>query len=91
LRAGVDFINAHRHQGPVYVHCKIGYSRSAALVASWLMNLGDATTPEEALARIRTVRPRLVVRPEVVCVLPHSPRPNGAVDEAVPPLIEVRS
>ena len=91
LRAGVDFINAHRHQGPVYVHCKIGYSRSAALVASWLMNVGDATTPEEALARIRTVRPRLVVRPEVVCVLPHSPRPNGAVDEAVPPLIEVRS
>lgn len=91
LRAGIEFINAHRHRGPVYVHCKIGYSRSAALVASWLISVGDATTSEEALARIRTVRPRLVVRPEVVCVLPHAPRRNGAVNEAVSSLIEVRS
>jgi predicted protein tyrosine phosphatase len=91
LRAGIEFINAHRHQGPIYVHCKIGYSRSAALVAFWLMTVGDATTPEQALARIRTVRPRLVVRPEVISALRHSPGADGLVNRAVSSLIEVRS
>jgi membrane-associated phospholipid phosphatase len=91
LRAGVEFINTHRHQGAVYVHCKIGYSRSAALVASWLMNVGGATTPDEALARIRAARPSLVVRHEVICALQHSQRIDEAVNRAASSLIEVRS
>ena len=91
LRAGVEFINAHRHQGAVYVHCKIGYSRSAVVVASWLMDVGDATTPDEALARIRTVRPSCVIRPEIICALRHSDGTDEAVNRAVSSLIEVRS
>ena len=69
LRAAVAFIDAHRRRGIVYVHCKIGYSRSAAVVAFWLMNAGFAATPDEAVARIRTARPSLVVRREVICAL----------------------
>lgn len=91
LRAGVEFINRHRPQGTVYVHCKIGYSRSAALVASWLMNVGDATTTEEAIGRIRAVRPSVVVRPEVICALRHCQGTEGAVKRTVSSLIEVRS
>jgi len=69
LRVALEFINAHRQHGTVYVHCKIGYSRSAAVVAAWLMDAGLAATADEAVARIRTTRPSLIVRPEVVCAL----------------------
>jgi len=64
LRAAVDFIGAHRATGTVYVHCKIGYSRSAAAVGAWLLDAGLAVTAEAAIASIRAVRPTLVVRPE---------------------------
>ena len=65
LRAAVDFISANKERnGIVYIHCKIGYSRSAAVVGAWLMDTGVANTAEEAVARMRAVRPSLVVRPE---------------------------
>jgi protein-tyrosine phosphatase/membrane-associated phospholipid phosphatase len=64
LRAAAGFISAHRETGVVYVHCKIGYSRSAAVVGAWLLDAGIAQTPDEAVARMRTVRPTLVVRSE---------------------------
>ena len=65
LRVAVDFISAHTERnGIVYVHCKIGYSRSAAVVGAWLIDTGIANTAEEAVARMRAVRPSLVVRPE---------------------------
>jgi protein-tyrosine phosphatase len=64
LRAAVDFISAQREKGIVYVHCKIGYSRSATVVGAWLIDTGIANTAEEAVARMRAARPSLVVRPE---------------------------
>ncbi len=64
LRAAADFINTHRETGTVYVHCKIGYSRSAASVGAWLLDAGLAATAEEAVALLRAARPTLVVRPE---------------------------
>ena len=69
LRAAADFIAAHRDRGIVYVHCKIGYSRSAAVVGSWLLDAGLADTAETAVARMRAVRPSLVVRPEAWAAL----------------------
>ena len=69
LRAAVDFISAHRGAGAVYVHCKIGYSRSAAVVAAWLLDANLATTPREAVAMVRAARPTLVVRPEAWAAL----------------------
>jgi len=64
LRAAADFISANREKGIVYIHCKIGYSRSAAVVGAWLLDAGIANTAEEAVARMLDVRPSLVVRPE---------------------------
>ena len=59
------FIGNHSRNGAVYVHCKIGYSRSAAAVAAYLIMSGKVKTAEEAFAMIRRVRPSIVIRPEV--------------------------
>jgi protein phosphatase len=59
------FIANHSRNGAIYVHCKIGYSRSAAAVAAYLIMSGKGKTAEEAFAMIRHVRPSVVIRPEV--------------------------
>jgi protein-tyrosine phosphatase len=50
-----------RAHGPVLVCCALGYGRSAAVVAAWLVRSGLAKDAREALARLRQVRPRLAV------------------------------
>jgi protein-tyrosine phosphatase/membrane-associated phospholipid phosphatase len=60
-----EFIGNHSRIGVVYVHCKIGYSRSAAALAAYLIMSGKTQTAEEAFAMIRRVRPSVVIRPEV--------------------------
>jgi len=69
LMAMSEFIANHSRKGVVYVHCKIGYSRSAAAIAAYLIMNGNATTAEEAFAIIRRVRPSIVIRPEVIFAL----------------------
>jgi protein-tyrosine phosphatase len=61
-----EFIANNSRNGAVYVHCKIGYSRSAAAVAAYLIMSGNANTAKEAFAIIRRVRPSIVIRPEVI-------------------------
>ncbi|MFO0809803.1 MAG: phosphatase PAP2/dual specificity phosphatase family protein [Gemmataceae bacterium] len=60
----VAFITKEASRGTVYVHCKIGYSRSAAVVGAYLLTSGHARSAEEAIAHLRAVRPTIVVRPE---------------------------
>jgi hypothetical protein len=91
IRAAIDFINAHRDQGAVYVHCKIGYSRSATVLGAWLIDRGLAAAAEEAVAQIRTVRPSLVVRPEALAALRSFQQGNGNVSASAAPLIEARA
>jgi hypothetical protein len=69
LREMVEFIDERSRHGIVYVHCKIGYSRSAAAIAAYLIMSGKANTAEEAFAIIRRARPSIVIRPEVVSAL----------------------
>ncbi len=59
------FIGDHSQNGAVYIHCKIGYSRSAAAIAAYLIMSGKVKTAEEAFAIIRRIRPSVVIRPEV--------------------------
>ncbi len=71
MREASDFISRHSRDGVVYVHCKVGYSRSAAAVAAWLLGSGQAGSVDESLALLRRVRPTIVVRPEAVASLEH--------------------
>ncbi len=47
--------------GPVLVCCALGYSRSAAAIAAWLISSGEAASAAEAIARVRLAQPRLVL------------------------------
>jgi len=69
LSSGVDFIREHSANGVVYVHCKVGYSRTAAFVGAYLMAEGHAGSADQAMECMRKARPGLVVRPEVVDAL----------------------
>jgi len=60
----VEFIRAESQRGTVYVHCKIGYSRSAAIVGAYLVASGVASDADDAIRRLREVRPSIVIRPE---------------------------
>ena len=56
LRRGVEFIGAEIERGgKVYVHCAVGCGRAPTMTAAYLVSTGLA--PEEALRRIRQVRP----------------------------------
>lgn len=68
LHRCLSFI-AENAAGIVYIHCKIGYSRSAAIVGSYLMAIGEVSTAEEAIIRLRTARPSIVIRPEAAAAL----------------------
>jgi protein-tyrosine phosphatase len=63
------FIDEQSRRGVVYVHCKIGYSRSAAAIAAYLMMTGQAAGAEEAFAILGRKRPGTVIRPEIVSAL----------------------
>jgi membrane-associated phospholipid phosphatase len=91
VRAAIEFINAYRREGVVYIHCKIGYSRSAAIVGSWLIDSGLAVTPDEAVSRIRAARPSVVVRPEAFAALQAFHRGDADVSRRTSSLIEVRA
>ena len=64
LDRAIAFIEQHRDRG-VLVHCKAGYSRSAAVVAAWLVRTDRASSSDEAFERLKRVRPHIVVRPEI--------------------------
>lgn len=58
LAAAHHFIEAHIGRGKVYVHCALGYGRSACFAAAWLIGRGEAVGVDEALAMIQAARPR---------------------------------
>lgn len=71
LQRCVAFVSENAARGVVYVHCKIGYSRSAAVVGAYLLQSGAVHSADEAMARLRAVRPSLIIRPEAADALRH--------------------
>ena len=69
IEGALEFIHKHAAHGAVYLHCKIGYSRTAAIAGAYLLATHQAGTVEEALAILRQVRPSIIVRPEAVSAL----------------------
>ena len=66
----VDFIRAHATDGQkVYLHCKLGRSRSAAVAAAYLIAEGIAKDAEEAVALVRKARPEIVIGPPTLAAL----------------------
>jgi protein-tyrosine phosphatase/membrane-associated phospholipid phosphatase len=69
LHDAVAFIAEQAATGTVYVHCKAGYSRSAAAVGAYLLASGQADRVEEAVALLRRARPSIIIRDEVMQAL----------------------
>ena len=61
-RAAIAIDRLERNHSVVLVCCALGYSRSAAAVATWLLVSGRARTVNEAVALIRAARPEVVLR-----------------------------
>ena len=67
-------IERARAAGPVLVCCALGYSRSAAAVAAWLVLTGRVRSVEEAADRIRRARPRIVLDRDVLAAVAQAAR-----------------
>jgi len=61
IETAVQAIERRRAAGRVLVCCALGYSRSATAAAAWMVATGRAPNAQAAAARIRTVRPQVVL------------------------------
>ncbi|MFY1080010.1 hypothetical protein ACNF5D_28615, partial [Escherichia coli] len=56
LREAAEAIERLHAHGPLLVCCALGYSRSAASVATWLLRSGRAADADAAVAIVRAAR-----------------------------------
>jgi protein-tyrosine phosphatase len=54
----IDYMNTAR---PTLVCCALGYSRSAAVMAAWLVANRSAASIDAAISMIQALRPRVVL------------------------------
>jgi protein-tyrosine phosphatase/membrane-associated phospholipid phosphatase len=69
LHEAAAFVAREAASGTVYVHCKVGYSRSAAVVGAFLLAARHASTCEDAAALLVRARPSIVIRAEAMQAL----------------------
>jgi membrane-associated phospholipid phosphatase len=65
----VDFIQMHRSRGITYLHCKLGYSRTAAVAGAYLISSDAAGSVDDAVRLLRQARPGIIIRPEALAAL----------------------
>ena len=75
LADAVAAIERLRQQGPVLVHCALGYGRSAQVAAAWLLATGRATTPAAAAAHLAAIRPGAQVATDLLAATSRPPAP----------------
>ncbi|XP_008841844.2 phosphatidylglycerophosphatase and protein-tyrosine phosphatase 1 [Nannospalax galili] len=81
LQRGVEFALKYQSLGQcVYVHCKAGRSRSATMVAAYLIQV-HKWSPEEAVQAITKIRSHIYIRPSQLEILKefHKEISSGAV------------
>jgi len=61
LRDAAGQIERQRKNGPVLVCCALGYGRSAAALATWILRSNRAPTLDAAVEFVRNARPELVL------------------------------
>ncbi|XP_075044195.1 phosphatidylglycerophosphatase and protein-tyrosine phosphatase 1 [Mixophyes fleayi] len=62
LQKGVEFVHKHQQMGnSVYIHCKAGRSRSATMVAAYLIER-HKWKPDVATSFITDIRPHILIR-----------------------------
>jgi protein-tyrosine phosphatase/membrane-associated phospholipid phosphatase len=77
LRAAAAAIEHARAEGPVLVCCALGYSRSAAAVATWLAAYGHAINVHAAIEEIRRARPAIVLDDAAVAAIAQASGPRA--------------
>lgn len=73
-----DLVESSRARGPVMVCCALGRSRSALVVAAWLVRTGRAGSADQAMTRIRQVNPKVVLPASHRELLQHIPSKASA-------------
>ena len=63
ISSAVNAVEELRMERPTLVCCALGYSRSAATVAAWLVASGRAASVEAAIGAMRKHRPGIVLGP----------------------------
>lgn len=66
LAAALQFVEEHAPRGTVYLHCKAGYSRSAAVAGAVLLKADPSQSVKDIVSRLYAIRRGIVVRPEIV-------------------------
>ncbi|XP_006776074.1 PREDICTED: phosphatidylglycerophosphatase and protein-tyrosine phosphatase 1-like, partial [Myotis davidii] len=93
LQKGVQFALKYQSLGQsVYVHCKAGRSRSATMVAAYLIQV-YSWSPEEAVRAIAKIRPHILIRPgqfEILQEFHKEMTAEAAKKEAVSPGTDVK-
>ena len=69
MRCAVEFIERESRSGIVYVHCKVGYSRTGVVAGAYLFNAGLAGSVERRVALLRAARPSIIIRKEAMAAL----------------------
>jgi len=69
LHEAVIWIQEHVKHGGVFVHCAAGHGRSATIVAAYLLHTKKVTGVQEAIALIKSKRPKIRVEKGQLAVL----------------------
>jgi len=59
-------------EGPVLVSCALGFSRSSAVVATWLCVYGHCAKVDDAAALLRQARPQVRLKPAMIRTIEHA-------------------